>query len=193
MSTHGYLDEETRGMVGPVAPDQRVGWRRRVAAARLRPFLQHRLGIAHIAIEGAKRIAPVTLNEPPRRLQAAVEVKRRDDGFACTRENCRLAPSATARLRIGKDELIGKASDLGRFGAGLLAHQRIELQRQRALRIAGIESMQLFSRDHAQYAIAQKFQPLVRRRRIRTGMSERATKEFAIGENVTQPRFEVSR
>ena len=59
-------------------------------------------------------------------------------------------------------------------GAGLPAHQRMQLQRQRAFVSSGIAAMQLLGHDQAKHAVAQKFQPLVGAGGIGAGMGQRA-------------------
>src|SRR5579872_1910017 len=117
MSAPGDLYHETWCVVGPFTPDECIDWRRRIAAPGLRPFLQHRLSITHVAVEGAEGIVPVTLHKPPRRLGTAIEIERRDDRFAGTREDRGLSPPAAARLGIGEDQLIRQPCQLRCFGA----------------------------------------------------------------------------
>src|SRR5690349_24787790 len=74
ISAHGYLDEKAGRVVWPLAPDERIGRGRRIAWAGLGPLLQHPLGVAHIASQGAECVVPIALHKPPRRLQAAVEI-----------------------------------------------------------------------------------------------------------------------
>ena len=47
----------------------------------LRPFLQGGLGVAHGDRRGRQALPPAALYERPRRLDAAVEVDRPDQGF----------------------------------------------------------------------------------------------------------------
>jgi hypothetical protein len=53
--------------------------------------------------------------------------------------------------------------------------------------------VQFLGDDQAKHAVAEKFETLVGEDRAGAGMGERALQEFAVGEDVAQALFQISR
>ena len=93
---------------------------------------------------------------------AAVEIERRDHRFAGARQDRRLLAAAAAplpnvaRIRCSASPAVSAAAAQLRARTSAL-----QLQRQRAFGIVGIERVQLLRDHQAQHAVAEKFQPLV--------------------------------
>ena len=125
--------EKTGAWSGPLPVEVEVGRRRQ--PARLRPFLQRRLGVApdrprprRSARPSARRISARAAVEP------AVEIDRRDHRLHRVAEQRRLAPAAGQHLGAAHAQRGAEVEPRGHLGAGLLAHQRVQPRRQFALR-----------------------------------------------------------
>jgi hypothetical protein len=89
--------------------------------------------------------------------------------------------------------MIAEAGGFGGAGAGFLAHQRVELQRQCAFGVGGIAGMQFLRDDQAEHAIAEEFETLIGSLCVGAGMGQRAAKQIAVAEDMPEALFEISR
>ena len=187
------LHFEAWRVIRAFASDQLVDWRVLVALARLRPFLQHGLGIAHVGAKRCEGVRPIEVHEAPRRFHAAVEIKRRDHRLAGARQNRRLVPPAAARFRVRQDDVLGEACGFGGDGAGFAPRQGVELERQRSFGIVRVKRVQPFGADQSEYAVAQELQALVGGIGVGAGMSQSALQKRPVRENMSESRFQISR
>jgi hypothetical protein len=84
--------------------------------------------------------------------------------------------------------MFGKAGNFRSSRAGLAAHQRVELQSQRAFGILRKEPIELVGHDKSQNAIAQKLQPLIGACRIGARMGQRAFEKVLVLERMAKLR-----
>ena len=91
-----------------------------------------------------------------------------------------------------KDQILSKSGRFGRLRAGFLAYKGIELHRQQTFGIAGKQRIEPLGDDQAQYAVAEKLQPLVG---CGAGarMPQRLLQQRFIGEYMTETRLERGR
>ncbi len=190
MTLYSNLDHKARGVIGAFAADQGIDRR---AFAGLGPFLQGRLGVAHVLADVREGVGPVAADEAARGVHAAVLVERGDDGFAGAGEDGALAAAAAAGFRIGEDQMLAEAGALRGAGAGFLADQCVELERERAFDIVRIARVQFLGDDQAEHAVADEFETLIGHLRVGAGMGQRALQQIAIRKDVPQPLFEISR
>ena len=127
-----HLDREDRRVVRPLPVEVDIGRRRQ--PARLRPFLQRGLGVAPDRAHRRDPLAPGAQDQPPRRLEPAVEIDRGDHRLHRVAEQRRLAPPAGQHLRAPHAERAAEVERGRHLGAGLLAHQRVQPRRELALR-----------------------------------------------------------
>ena len=66
------------------------------ARAVLCPFLQGRLGVTQFRFQGSEQFLPITQHKAARRIQAAVQIDRRNHGLAGSGEDGALAPPAAS-------------------------------------------------------------------------------------------------
>src|SRR5262249_48448915 len=111
---------------------------------------------------------------------------------AGTGEDYRLLAPAARGLGPRQDEMGGKPRRLERRSARLLAHQRVQLQRQHALRIVFVGGEQLVGDDETEHAVAKELEALVRGGVGGARMGQRPLQELGVVERVTQALFEVS-
>src|SRR4051812_1253776 len=114
-------DPELRVVMRPGALDLAIHRRRQSLA--LRPFLQHRLGIAQRPPRLAHPLHPVALDELGRGRVAAVEEHRADHGLADVAEHGLAQPGAGAGADRAKLDVLEQPKRLGDVGATLLAHE----------------------------------------------------------------------
>ena len=115
---------------GPDGRDDPID--RALQAARLRPLLQHHLGIARRRLHGLDHGRQCRAHERPRRREAAVEIDGADQRLAAVGQQRR--PRPRRRRRLARRHLqpaaeVERGADLGQ---ALLAHQRDRPLRQRA-------------------------------------------------------------
>ena len=101
-----------------------------------------------------------------------------------------LCAAAAGAFGLRQDDVFGKPGGLRRAGAGRAPRQGVEFQRQRAFGIIGIKRVEFFGDDQAQHPVAEKFQPLIGKRRMGAGMGERALQKLRIGKMVAEFLFE---
>ena len=154
-----HRDAELRVVVRAGAGDLAIGRCRQ--AARLGPFLQRRLRIAHRGRGRAQAIAPQLLDRGGRSLIAAVEEHRADQGFADVGEDRRAVAAAGIGLRgpeLDGGAEIDRARDVG---AGLLAHEIGEPARQLAFVRRREAAKQQIGDHEPEHVIAEKLETLV--------------------------------
>src|SRR5258708_2298530 len=150
-------DAELGVMVWAGARDLAIGRGRQ--PLRLRPFLQHGLGVAQGPLRRAHALLPQPRDQGFRRRVAAIDEDGADQRLAHVGEDGEAA--APAGIALGGAEPDGGAElDRARHvGAGLLAHQIGEPPRQFPLVGAGKGPKQHVRDDQAEHVIAQEFEP----------------------------------
>src|ERR1700737_3840713 len=127
----------------------------------LRPFLQHRLGIAQRPPRLAHPLGPVALDELRRSRIAAVEKYRADHRLADVAEHGFAQASARARPDRAKLDIIEQPERLRHVGATLLAHEVGEPLRQFAFVSAREGAVQHVGHDQPEDVVAEEFETLI--------------------------------
>src|ERR1700730_7871636 len=127
----------------------------------LRPFLQHRLGIAARPPRLAHPLGPVALDELRRRTIAAVEKYRADHGLADVTEHGFAQAGAGAGADGAKLDVVEQPERLCHVGAALLADEIGEPLRQFALIGIRERAIQHVGHDQAEHMVAEEFEALV--------------------------------
>src|SRR5580704_10962287 len=126
-----HRDPELRVVMRPGTFDLVIDRRRQTFA--LRPFLQHRLGIAQRPSRLAHPLGPVALDELRRSTVAAIEKHRADHRLADVAKHGFAQPRAGAGADRTELDVIEQPERLCDIGAALLAHEVGEPFRQLAL------------------------------------------------------------
>src|SRR5690606_6105763 len=169
-------------VVRPLAIQFAVGRGRQAAA--LRPFLQGRLGVAGIGLDGSDPRIPESQDDGLRGLEAGVEIDRRDHRLHRVGKERLLAPAARHHLRPAELQDLAEVRLARDGGAGLLADEGIEARRELALAGPPVGGQKRLGHDEAEHAVAEEFKPLVvgACRRGDGGMRDRAQKKFGPAE-----------
>src|SRR5882724_8371768 len=150
---------EMRIVMRPGAFDLAIDRRRQSLA--LRPFLQHRLGIAQRPPRLAHPFGPVALDELRRGGIAAVEKHRADHRLADVAEHGFAQAGARSRADRAKLDVIDQPERLRHIRAALPAHEIGEPLRQFAFIGVGEGAIQHVGHDQPEHMVAEKFHTLV--------------------------------
>ena len=152
-------DAELRIVVGALALDLPIGRRRE--SARLRPFLQHRLGIAQRPRRCAHALAPQPLDQGGRCRISAIDEHRSDQRLADVRQDGGAATSAGIGLRGAKPDRRAEFDRPPYVRARFLAHEVGKTTRHFSF-VSLCERAKQHVGDHeAEHVIAEKFKPLI--------------------------------
>src|SRR5215831_10223351 len=154
-----YRDAELRIVMRAGALDLAVNRGRQALA--LRPFLQHRLGIAQRPTRLMHPFGPVARDEFRRRDIAAIEVDRADHRLANVAEHGFSQAGAGASPDCAQLDVVGEAKRPCNIRAAFLANEFGEPFRQFAFVRIGKGAIEHVGHDQAKHVVAQKFQPLV--------------------------------
>ena len=110
------LDHEHRRVRRAFAADLAIGRRRQ--AARLRPFLQRRLGVARRGGAAVQPVVPQPLDDAGGRCEAGIEEDRAQQRLQRVGQDGRLDARACARSRIAKSEMRAEPDRLGDLDQG---------------------------------------------------------------------------
>src|SRR5882762_2753417 len=154
-----HRDAELRIVMRPGALDLPVDRGRQALA--LRPFLQHRLGIAQRPSRPLHALGPVALDEIRRGGVAAVEKHRADHRLADVAEYGFAQPRTGAGADRAKLDVVGQPERLRNLCAAFLAHEIGEPLRHLALVRARKGPVEHVGHDQPQHVIAEEFQALI--------------------------------
>src|SRR4051812_45342437 len=152
-------DPELRVVMRPGALDLAINRRRQSLA--LRPFLQHRLGIAQRPPRLAHPLGPVALDELRRSRIAAVEKNRADHSFADVAKHGFSQPRAGAGADRAELDVVDQPERLCHIGAALLAHEIGQPLRQLALIGIGKGAVQHVGDHEPEHVVAEEFETLI--------------------------------
>src|ERR1700687_1347364 len=190
---HG--DAKLRIVMRPGTFDLAINRRRQPLA--LRPFLQHRLGIAPRPPRLAHPLGPVALDELRRSGIAAVEKYRADHRLADVAEYGFTQASARARPDRAKLDIIEQPQRLRHVGATLLAHEVGEPLRQFAFVGVREGAVQHVGHDQPEDVVAEEFETLITVTALAGGfqggdVGEGGGQQGGIGKFVPDPRLDCS-
>src|SRR3954452_5210581 len=156
----------------------------------LRPFLQHRLGIAQRSPRLAHPLRPIALAELPRGSVAAIEKDRTDYRLADVAEHRLAQPGPRPRSYRAKLDIIEQAQRLGDISAAFLPYEIGEALREFALIGAGKSTIEHVRYYQPEHMIAEEFETLVTvatlaRSFQRRNMSKGGYQQIGIHEFVT--------
>src|SRR3954470_19823331 len=152
-------DAELRVVMRPGALDLAIDRCRQSLA--LRPFLQHRLGIAQRPPRLAHPFQPVAFDELRGRRVAAIEIDRSDHRLADIAEHGLAQPRARASADRAELDVVEQPERLCDVGTAFLAHEIGKPFRQFALVGAGIGAVQHVRDDQPENVITAELQPLI--------------------------------
>src|SRR5712671_3546173 len=154
-----HRDAELRIVMRPGALDLAIDRRRQPLA--LRPFLQHRLGIAQRPPRPAHPLGPVALDELRCGSVAAVEKHRADHRLADIAEHGFAQALARSRANRAKLDVIDQPERLRHIRAALLAREIGKPLRQFAFIGVREGAIQHVGHDQPEHMVAKKFHTLV--------------------------------
>src|SRR5215471_19706491 len=108
-------------MMGSSRTDELVNRQRQ--SARLRPFLQRRLWVTRRTFHLGNQWFPEAVDKAGGRLEAAVEIYRRDQGFAGIGEDAGVRSRPHGRLGARQDEIVFKLYRRSDTGERFAPHQ----------------------------------------------------------------------
>ena len=152
-------DAEFRIVVGTLALDLPIGRRRQ--AARLRPFLQHGLGIAQRPRRRAHALAPQPLDQGGRRRISAIDEHRSDQRLADIGEDGGAAAPAGIGLRSAKPDRRAELDRPRHVRARFLAHEVGKTARHFSFISLWERAKQHVGDHEAEHVIAEKLKPLI--------------------------------
>src|ERR1700692_2946592 len=164
-------------------------------ALALRPFLQHRLGIAQRPPRLVHPLGPVAFDELRRRSIAAVEKHRADHRLADVAEHGFAQARARPRPDRAKLDVIAQPDRLRHIRAALLAYEIGEPLRQFAFVGTGKGAVQHVGHDQPKNVIAEEFEALITVAALARGfqrghMRESRGEQGGIGKLVPDARLE---
>ena len=191
-----HRDAELRIVVRAGALDLAIGRRRQ--AARLRPFLQHGLGIAQRPHRRAHALAPEPLDQLRRRVVAAVEKHRADQRLADVGEDRGAQPPAGVGLPRRRAEARRRARSRAprrrRSRARTRSASRRDSSPSSALGKARNSMSEMIKPEHV---VAEEFEPLIAAGAAAAGqrrdMRQRALEQIAVLEAVADGLFQRAR
>src|SRR5712671_2095823 len=154
-----HRNAKLRIVMRPGALDLAIDRRRQPLA--LRPFLQHRLGIAQRPPRLAHPLGPVALDELRCGSVAAVEKHRADHCLADVAKHGFAQAGARSRADRAKLDVIDQPERLRHIRATLLAHEIGEPLRQFAFIGVRERAIQHVGHDQPEHMVAEKFHALV--------------------------------
>src|SRR5712691_11013638 len=154
-----HRNAKLRIVMRPGALDLAIDRRRQPLA--LRPFLQHRLGIAQRPPRLAHPLGPVALDELRRGGVAAVEKHRADHRLADVAEHGFAQAGARSRADRAKLDVIDQPERLRHIRAALPANEIGEPLRQFAFIGVREGAIQHVGHDQPEHMVAEKFHTLV--------------------------------
>src|SRR5882724_9213812 len=188
-----HRDAELRVVMRPGTFDLAIDRGRQALA--LRPFLQHRLGIAQRPTRPLHPLGPVALDEIRGGRVAAVEKHRADHRLADVAEHGFAQPRARAGADRAELDVVGQPERLRDLSAALLAHEIGEALRHLALVRVREGAIEHVGHDQSEHVIAEEFQALIAFASFARGLERRDVgdgrhQQIGIGEIMPDARLD---